>query len=71
MKRTTPIITYKEILCKAIRCMELEIEEMQGKCCGKTDDAIVKQMLDSVVAENTPKIQALKDIYRIETGTEY
>ena len=71
MAKTTPVITHVEILCCAIRHLERELEEMENRCYGKTDDAMVKAMLDSCIAERTTKIQALKDLYRIETGTEY
>lgn len=71
MAKPTPIITYKEILCRAIRNIEGEIEEMQKRCEGKTGDATIKEILDSYIAERTPKIEALKEMYRIETGTEY
>lgn len=71
MAKTTPVITYKEIICKAIAHFEFEIKEMEQKCAGKTQDPIVKQILDSFIAERKPKLEALKEMYRLETGTEY
>lgn len=71
MAKTPPVITYKEILCKAIAHFEFEIKEMEQKCASKTKDPIVKQILDSFISERKPKLEALKEMYRLETGTEY
>ena len=70
-KKNTPIITHKEIICRAIRSIEEEIETMQKRCEGKTSDPFVKQLLVTYVSERTPKLDALKTMYYYETGTEY
>ena len=68
MKKTTPIITHVEILCIAIRSIEDEIRN-QEETLG--DNPAFKDMLAAYVAERTPKLEALKEMYRIETGTDY
>ena len=68
MKNPTPIITHVEILCRAIRSIEEEIraqEEVMG------DIPECKDMLAAYIAEREPKLAALKEMYRIETGTDY
>lgn len=70
-KATGPIITYTEILHRAISHIETEIETMQKRCEGRTDEPMVKSLLDDYIGERSPKLAALKDMYRIETGNEY
>ena len=68
MKKTTPVITHVEILSRAIRSIEEEIraqEEAMG------DNPQFEDMLAAFVAEREPKLEALKEMYRIETGTDY
>ena len=68
MKKATPIIKHVEILSRAIRSIEDEIHE-QEKAMG--DNPQFKDMLAAFVAERTPKLEALKEMYRIETGNDY
>lgn len=68
MKKTAPIITHVEILSRAIRSIEDEIhnqEEVMG------DIPECKDMLAAFIAERAPKLEALKEMYRIETGNDY
>ncbi len=68
MKKATPIITHVEILSRAIRSIEDEIrsqEEVMG------DNPKFGDMLKAYIAERAPKLEALKEMYRIETGTNY
>lgn len=68
MKNTTPIITHVEILSRAIRSVEEEIRN-QEEIMGEIPEC--KEMLAAFVAERAPKLEALKEMYRIETGTDY
>ena len=68
MKKTEPIITHVEILSRAIRSVEDEIRE-QEEAMG--DNPQFKDMLAVFVAERTPKLTALKEMYRIEAGIDY
>ena len=68
MKQHKPIITHVEILCHAIRNIEDEIldKEAQLGVIPSCDE-----MLKAHISEGIAKLEALKDMYRIETGTEY
>lgn len=68
MKKNTPIITHTEILCLAIRSIQKEINEMTAYLEGIESKA---EYLAFFLAERTPKLDALKELYRIETGSEY
>lgn len=68
MKKTTPIITHVEILSRAIRSIEEEIRSME-EVMG--DNPECKDMLTAYIGERAPKLEALKEMYRIETGTDY
>lgn len=70
-KKTTPIITHTEILARAIRSIEDEIDNMKTRCEGRMEEVLVKQICDDYTAERTPKLEALKAMYLIETGNEY
>lgn len=66
--RKTPIITHTEILSRAIRSIEQEIEEWKARCEKLPDGA---QMFEAATAGLSAKLDALKDLYRIETGNDY
>lgn len=68
MEKSTPIITHKEILVYAIYHLEDEIEEMRKECEGK---AWAEEFVQNTIDRNTPKLEALKAMYRIETGMEF
>lgn len=69
-KKTIPIITYAEILTRAIRTVEADIEEWHGKCeCFPENQ--VEAMFTKATAELREKLDALKTMYRIETGTDF
>lgn len=67
-KKTTPIITHTEILCHAIRNIENEIRNQESYMGGIPECGA---MLKAYVSERKPKLEALKEMYRIETGTDY
>lgn len=68
MKKTIPAITLTEIICYAIRFLQKEIDDMVAYCDGipEKDD-----FLKLFVSQRSPKLDALKIIYRMETGTDY
>lgn len=67
-KKNSPIITHTEILCRAIRSIEDEIRNQQNYMGGIPE---CENMLHAFVDERSPKLEALKEMYRIETGTDY
>ena len=68
MKKPTPVITHVEVLCRAIRSIEDEIRN-QEEALGEIPEC--KDMLATYIGEREPKLVALKEMYRIETGTDY
>lgn len=69
-KKTTPIITHTEILSRAIRSIEVDIADWRQKC----DDFPQAQkdaMFAAATEELRAKLDALKTLYRIETGVDY
>lgn len=69
-KKTTPIITHTEILNRAIYSVEEEIANWHNKCEGLPQEQKDK-MFDYATKELQDKLDALKEMYRIETGTEH
>ena len=69
-KKSIPVITYAEILTRAVRTVEAEIEEWHVKCeCFPEDQ--VEAMFAKATAELREKLDALKTLYRIEIGTDF
>ena len=69
-KKTTPIITYTEILSRAISSVEGDIADRQIICEGLPQD-IRAEMFAKSTEELRAKLDALRTLYRIETGTEF
>ena len=68
MKKTAPVITHTQTLCYAILHLENEIDNMKKRCEGKPGgEEFIKMHLDQF----GPQLDALKEMYRIETGVEY
>ena len=69
-KKNTPIITHTEILNRAIRDIEGEISGWAIRC-----EALPPRQREEMFSKSTEtlmtKLEALKEMYRIETGTEY
>lgn len=63
-----PVITHTEILCRAIRNIEDEIKTQKSFMSGMPE---CEAMLTAYVNERISKLEALKEMYRIETGTNY
>lgn len=63
--KTNPIITYTEILARAIRTIEDEITEWHNK-----GDNFPQELIAKATEEPRAKLEALKTLYRIETGSD-
>lgn len=68
--KTTPIITHTEILVRAIHSIEDEVTEWRDKCAGLPKEQR-DTMLTAATKELNEKLEALKTLYRIETGAEW
>lgn len=68
-KKTKPIITHTEILARAMRSIAGEIQEWHGKCAAFPEEQREK-MFAAATEELRAKMEALKTLYCIETGTE-
>ena len=68
MKKTTPVITHTQTLCYAILHLENEIANMKNRCEGKPGG---EEFIKMHLAQFGPQLDALKEMYRIETGSEY
>ena len=66
---TKPIITHTEILARAMRTIEAEIEEWRGKCESFPIEQKEK-MFAAATKELTEKLETLQTLYRIETGND-
>ena len=68
--RNSPVITNTEILARAIRCVDDDLQklEMIGLQIPEKDRA---EWLDPQLAPLKEKREALKMLYRIETGVDY
>lgn len=69
-KKNDPILTHTEILCFAIHHLEHEIEDIKSRGSNLPKD-IADGLVSALIQPLTPKLEALKDLYRIETGEEY
>lgn len=67
-KKQPACITYTEILSRAIRQMEDELESWENRMAGKPD---MEEYIEAKRSELCPKIEAAKKLYQIETGTDY
>lgn len=68
MAKNKPIITHTRVLCYAILYLQSQIDDMKKKCEGTPGcDVLLKGFMDT----HAPELDALKEMYRIETGVEY
>lgn len=68
--KTKPIITHTEILSRAIRSLEEEIAEWHSKGEGLPKE-LRDEMFTAATKELREKLEALKTLYRIETGSDH
>ena len=68
--RKRPVITHTEILARAIRCVDEDLQKLEaiGSQIPEKDRA---EWLDPQLAPLKEKREALKMLYRIETGVDY
>lgn len=69
-KKTTPIITHVEIINRAIHNINMEIADWHAKCEGLLQPQ-KDEMIEYATRDLRSKLEALKEMYRFETGTEY
>ncbi len=67
--KSYPVILYTEILSRAIGSVEAEIEEWKNKCASFPEDQR-EALLAAATNELNTKLEALKTLYRFETGTD-
>ena len=73
-KKNTPIITHTEILCLAIQTAARKLndyDEMVAKCDSAESREIAEFARDHNATIWGPKLEALKDLYKIETGKDF
>ena len=73
MAKNNPIITHTEILCLAIQSVSRKLHEYD--MVDKSDN-LYKQEMFAAMREThesiwAPKLAALKELYKIETGTDF
>ena len=68
--KANPIITQTEILNRAIRSIEAEIDDWRKKCEILPEDQ-KDVMFTASTNELSMKLTALRTMYLFETGTEY
>ena len=72
--REKPVITHVEVICLAIQALSRKIHESDERvdlCDNITSREIAAEMRDAEQAILKPKMEALKEMYRIETGTNF
>jgi len=62
--RPTPLLTHPAIRCLALRCCERDIRDVENLYESQEAREIMTQ-------EPRERLEILKELYRIETGTEY
>lgn len=67
MKKENPAITHTEILARAARSIELEIADWAKKVEGLPE---AEGMLDQATKVLREKLEAVKTLYHIETGSD-
>lgn len=67
-KQETVSVSYKEIVCLAIKELNREIDDYEEK--GKDKGAEAQELIASLTKPLREKKEKLKTLYLIETGTE-
>ena len=72
-KKTVPIITHTEILCLAIQAASRRLHEydMVDESDNLHKQELFAQMRDANAEIWEPKLAALKEMYKIETGKDF
>lgn len=73
MKKNNPIITHTEILCLAIQAASHRLHQYDA--VDKSDNLYKLEFFERMRETNAeiwePKLAALKEMYKIETGAEF
>ena len=70
-KNNAPILTHTEVLCYAIRSAYADWKDIESKAkaADAVDPAFAEEIRQTFPARE--KLDALCELYRMETGTEY
>ena len=69
-KDITPVITHTEILARAIRCIDADINVWRQRFEGLPEE-VVAERLAACTEELSKKREALLQLYYFETGVAY
>ena len=69
-RKSVSIITYTEILCRAIKSIDSEVKAAEDQAASIPAE-IAQPWLRSEMESLVAKRNALCSLYRIETGTDY
>ena len=69
-QKSEPIITHVDIYARAIRNVQDEIKTWEDRS-EKIPPEQRAEVLDQATAHLRPKLDALKELYRIESGRDY
>lgn len=70
-KNAAPTITHTEILCYAISHLDARIQEINSKAEGRPEGHPMHELCRNVAAPLMEKREILRQLYRIENGTDY
>ena len=70
MAKNHPIITHTEIINRAIQSINAEIDEWRERCKGLSKEQ-ADTYFEATTKELREKLDALKTLYRIETGKDF
>lgn len=69
-KKSSPVLTHVEIICFAIRAIDMDIGNWVKKFEGLPEDYVAEH-LEIATADLKAKREALRSLYLMETGYEY
>ena len=70
MAKNHPSITHTEIISRAIQSINAEIDEWRERCKGLSKEQ-ADTYFEATTKELREKLDALKTLYRIETGKDF
>lgn len=66
-KRPEPVLTHTELLCLAYRALEADIARWRETCADLPD---ASERVANICARQIKQLEAIRQMYLIETGTE-
>ena len=66
-KKPTPVLTYTELLCLAYRALEGETRHWEEAIAELPPE---ERHLEEICADQFRKMEAIRALYRLETGTD-